>query len=951
MATTHGKQACSVCGTLLADDSAYCPVCALRGAVEPQGDSGTHISSELRFEHYQVLRNENGTPLELGHGGMGVTYKAIDIHLGRPVALKIISLKFIGNESARSRFLREARAAASVRHPNVATVFHLGESAGNYFYAMEFVDGETLESLIRRRGRLEIELALEIMMQVAAGLTAIHRQHLFHRDIKPSNIMLSWEETRLERVKIIDLGLAKGITEDTLSIAGSFIGTPAYASPEQFAGLATDIRSDLYSLGVTFWEMLSGNPPFYGSAAELMDQHQRSAPPIEKLKGISEPVTALLQILLEKDPSRRFQTPVQLQKAITKIEKATVSAGRLTPDELRSMSTVETPGVSNRKPRRKLVLRLVVAGFCLALALIAWAFLFINHGRLFNQRSVESVPSEKSIAVLPFDNISPNKDDAYFADGVQDEILNHLARIAQLKVISRTSVMQYRGENRRDLRQIAGALGVAHVLEGTVRRDRNHVRVSTELIDARYDTTIWADSFDRDLTDIFAIQSEVAQTIASKLSATLSATEKKTIEAKPTENLDAYDLYLRGKGLLLSADVASWVAIPHESLIEAADFLEKSVRLDPKFTLAYCACEEAQDLIFFWYDPSPERLARANQAVKTALQLQPDLPEVRLANARHLYYGYRNYDGAREQLALARYGLPNDVEVIYNEALIDRRLGKFEEAINKLNTAITRDPHNPAYRYQLAISLYAARKMPVAVQAFDRLLEVQPDQPMLRAQKAIYVDFMENGDDSAIWSAIGPIPSSAGGTTAALPLRLTFALVDRDFDQAAQLIEKMRGSEDNGFAYAHRPIPVECYLVLMSRLQDEPLRAGGALAEAREQLNLRVLKSPQDGGLLSQLAVVDALLNNSKTAISEAKRACEMLPVSKDAVDGPGLLVNLAVVYTWANELNLAFTTLGPLTRMPFGIYYGQLKRDPYWEPLRQDPRYEKLLEQLAATD
>jgi serine/threonine protein kinase len=263
--------------------------------------------------------------MELGRGGMGVTYKAIDIHLGRPVALKIISARFIGNEGARSRFLREARAAASVRHPNVATVFHLGENGGNYFYAMEFVDGETLRSLIHRRGPLELELSLEILTQMAAGLTAIHRKHLVHRDINPSNSMLTWEENRLENVKIIDLGLAKGATEDSLSMMESFVGTPAYASPEQFAGLGTDIRSDLYSLGVTCWEMLSGSPPFYGSASELMDQHQHSALPIEKLKGMPEPIITLLQVLLAKDPSRRVQTPADLQKALTKIEQAIAS--------------------------------------------------------------------------------------------------------------------------------------------------------------------------------------------------------------------------------------------------------------------------------------------------------------------------------------------------------------------------------------------------------------------------------------------------------------------------------------------------------------------------------------------------------------------------------------------------------------------------------------------------
>src|SRR5215469_1693787 len=256
---------------------------------------------------------------------MGVTYKAIDTHLRCPVALKIIGAQFIGNESARSRFVREARAAASVHHPNVATVHHLGESGGNDFYAMEFVDGETLESLIRRRGQLEIELALEIVTQVAAGISAIHKQHLVHRDIKPSNIMLTGEEGRLENVKIIDLGLAKGATEDTLSIAGSFFGTPIYASPEQFSGLGTDIRSDLYSLGITLWEMLSGKPPFQESVAELMDQHQHTAPLFQKLRNTPEPIIALLDVLLAKDPSRRFQSPAQLLEALTRIKNGIAS--------------------------------------------------------------------------------------------------------------------------------------------------------------------------------------------------------------------------------------------------------------------------------------------------------------------------------------------------------------------------------------------------------------------------------------------------------------------------------------------------------------------------------------------------------------------------------------------------------------------------------------------------
>jgi len=331
----ESKQVCQVCGTVLSNDSESCPVCALQGALRP-GSGGSALNdtlseSELRFEHYRVLQNPDGTPLELGHGAMGVTYKAFHVHLQCPVALKLINARFIGDASARHRFVREARAAASVRHPNVASVFHLGESGGNYFYAMEFVDGETLAKVIQHSGRIEPDMALEVAAQVALGLTAIQKQHLVHRDIKPSNIMVSLEEGRLESVKIIDLGLAKVVAEeDSISSAGGFTGTPGYASPEQFAGLGTDIRSDLYSLGITLWEMLLGKLPFQGSAAELMYQHQHAALPTEKLRNVPAPIIALLEVLLAKDPGQRFQSPAELQKALPIVKEALASGSPLT---------------------------------------------------------------------------------------------------------------------------------------------------------------------------------------------------------------------------------------------------------------------------------------------------------------------------------------------------------------------------------------------------------------------------------------------------------------------------------------------------------------------------------------------------------------------------------------------------------------------------------------------
>jgi TolB-like protein len=508
-----------------------------------------------------------------------------------------------------------------VRHPNVASVFHLGKSGDSYFYAMEFVDGESLDKVIRRSSRLDPSTALRVVTLVAAGLEAIEKQNLVHRDIKPSNIMVSFDGDKIVNTKIIDLGLAKGTAADNgpiseISIQGTFAGTPTYASPEQFAGTGADIRSDLYSLGITLWEMLAGEVPFKGSTSRLIYQHQHATPPVDKLTHVPQPAVALLEVLLEKDPAQRLQTPTELLQAIPKVTEAVDSGRRVTTDQLRSAAGRITarPKQSTRRFHPLLIgarmgaLKWLLASVLgIAGLLLAW-FFFSGHGGLFvNQRVAEAVPTEKSIAVLPFENISANKDDAYFADGVQDEILSNLAKVSQLRVISRTSVMTFRPGSNRDLRSIATALGVAHVLEGTVRRDGNRVRITTELIDAGTDRTRWSDSYDRDLIDIFAIQSEVAQTIATKLTATLSPEEKKRIEAKPTENLEAYDLYLRAKALTANARVS----IIEKPLREAIDFLAQAVRLDPKFTLAYCSSAEAQGLIYLFYDSALERLRRS----------------------------------------------------------------------------------------------------------------------------------------------------------------------------------------------------------------------------------------------------------------------------------------------------------------------------------------------------
>src|SRR5258708_192430 len=374
--STEPQRTCPSCGTEFSGALEFCPVCMLRKALADGVESGASSASEdmvkaaleqpaQRFDHYLLATGGDGRPVELGRGAMGVTYKAFDVDLHCPVTLKVINERYLGDESARLRFLREARAAASVRHPNVASVFHLGRTGQNYFYAMEFVEGETLEKLIKRSDRLEVKLALEIATQVASGLAAIHEEHLVHRDIKPTNIMLRLKEEGSVTAKIIDLGLAKTLVESAseagISMPGAFAGTPEFASPEQFAGDGVDIRSDLYSLGVTLWEMLIGRTPFRGSSAQVMYQHQHAPLPVEQLSGIPQPLVVLLEVLLAKDPVRRFQTPAELLKVMPTVRDA-INAGRAMMKTIRVFVS-STGDVQKERHVAERVMRAIAAEF------------------------------------------------------------------------------------------------------------------------------------------------------------------------------------------------------------------------------------------------------------------------------------------------------------------------------------------------------------------------------------------------------------------------------------------------------------------------------------------------------------------------------------------------------------------------------------------------------------
>ena len=557
--------------------------------------------------------------------------------------------------------------------------------------------------------------------------------------------------------------------------------------------------------------------------------------------------------------------------------------------------------------------------------------------------------SAKSIAVLPFESLSENKTDTYFADGVQDEILNNLAKIAQLKVISRTSVMQYRADTKRDLRQIAAALGVANVLEGTVRREGNHVRVSTELINASNDNTVWADSYDRDLTNIFAIQSEIAQIVASKLSAQLSPKELKIIEEKPTNDLEAYDFYLQSKQLIARVSAISLPSTEQESLSKAIQLLAEATQRDPNFALGYCLVAKAHDLLYSdLLDHTPERRALGDAAVNDALRLRPDLSEAHLAAAFHRYACYQDFEGARFQIAIAAQSLSNSSDLLELMAMIDQVQGRWEEATIGLEKAVSLDPRNPELLESLADHYSNLRRFRDSDRIRDRLIELEPDQPLFSLNKADAA-FYEKGDLKSVRAVYDALPSSMKDDLQIRNQRYYYAMCDRDFKTAREIVDTSPNEE---IFFSFVTVSRQCLDIWLEMIQGNRPRME-EFRVTREQLSQKIDADSTNALLLSVGACVDIALGRKEEAISEAKRAIEMLPISKDAMIGPLLVKNLALVYAWADERNLAFEQINTLVKIPNNgfLNYGDLKFGPSWDPLRHDPRFDKLLAELAPHD
>jgi TolB-like protein/Flp pilus assembly protein TadD len=556
-------------------------------------------------------------------------------------------------------------------------------------------------------------------------------------------------------------------------------------------------------------------------------------------------------------------------------------------------------------------------------------------------RSTLAAP-EKSIAVLPFENLSDDKENAFFTDGVQDEILTNLAKVADLKVISRTSVMHYRNAATRNLREIGQQLGVAHLLEGSVQRAANKIRVNAQLIDARTDAHLWAQTYDRDLADVFAIQSEIAKAIAEQLQAKLSPSEKAGIEKAPTSDLAAFDLYERAKALW--ADVTDPLHAK-EKLPQAAQLLDEAVARDPQFLLAWCLLSRVHGALYWTgHDRTAARLDLANVAVQTALRLQPEAGEAHRALATYYYYGFRDYARARSELAVARRTLPNDAEIFLYTGLIDRREGHWDDSTRNLERALELDPHNLFILQQLALSYLTQHRYQDAIRIDDRTLTIVPGDPLTRITRAEVI---------LHWKAdIEPYQATLATLVAEDP-RIApdvdypdYALCERTAAAAARALANYPRdgmTTDYGVTCPHA-----YWEGVVARWQGDSAKSRSAFITARSEVERLLAQQPDFAAAISLLGVIDAGLGRKEQALQEGQRACELLPTSKDAISGMGLAINLAQIYTWTGEKDRAIEQIAAVERIPNSLSYGLLKLHPYWDSLRGDPRFEKIVASLA---
>jgi TolB-like protein/Tfp pilus assembly protein PilF len=616
-------------------------------------------------------------------------------------------------------------------------------------------------------------------------------------------------------------------------------------------------------------------------------------------------------------------------------------AFELTPEGIKRTEEVDEVAAAAHKKRAWIYV--VIAG-----AVVSIALFFLGRYSASNATPRQSEAAtgiqQKSIAVLPFENLSDDKQNMYFADGVQDQILTNLGKVSDLKVISHTTVRQYKSGAPRNLREIGKQLRVTHILEGSVQRAGDKLRIAAQLIDARTDSQIWAGTYDRKAADLFAIQSELAESIVAQLQAKLSPEQKADIESHPTQDLVAFELYQQAKQIIDSYLIADDV---RAALLSALQSLDQAIKRDPDFVSAYSYIARANDLLYFFdLDPTPDRKLLADAAVKAALRLRPESAEAHFAMADFLFRCHRDYDGALRELAIARPGLPNDPAFFILSGYINRRRNNWAQAETDFVDAVSIDPRNPNAYNLLADTYNLQRRHLRAAKVYDDVLAAGERTPIVFYRRASTI-FNQTANSTELRDVLSKNPDMdvGGGQT---PYRVMFALIDGNFAEAERVLtaSPREGFQDIDYSFYY---PKAWFEAMIARAKGDSARMNAALASARTILEQRLAIKPEDARTIAVLAQVDAGLGHKELAIQEAKHAVDLMPLSRDIYDGALVLEGLAQVYTWTNEPDRAIELLQKLVTIPSYLNYARLKLHPMWSPLRGDPRFQKIVASLAS--
>jgi serine/threonine-protein kinase len=879
-------------------------------------------AAEWRVGNYQILQ-------KIGRGGMGIIYRARQINPQRIVALKRILSFHVDSREALIRFQREIEAAARLEHPNILPIYEVGETEDRRpFFTMKFAAGGSLSDAAAGLRHDPRQIA-RIMAKVSLGVQYAHLKGILHRDLKPENILL---DDRGEPL-VSDFGLAKWLdTASDLTRTLTSFGTPGYIAPEQAQGSGKSVTAatDIYGLGAILFYLLTGRPPFIGKnvLAVIKEARDRPAPKLRTIApDLDRNLEAICAKCLEREPQARYASAGDLAEDLERWLAGHLVLARPVSSPVRLWLW------SQRNP--------VVAG--MAALLLA---LGIAVGVLIwkNEIATKDAGPPAGIAIVPFESLSPDKENTFFADGVYDGISTKLAKVADLKIISHNSVAKYRG-GAHNTQEIGRALNVAYVLVGSVRRDAGRIQLNVELTETRNNSRLWAEAYDRDLNDVFALQSHIAQKVADRLGAKVSSTEKAEIAEPPTTDLIAYDAYLRAKDLI--SDI-SFSTRQKENLFQAVQLLDQAVARDPLFFDAYCQMAGAQDRIFFLgFDHTDARLNVSEKIIQSIRRLRPESGETHLAIAQHYYWAYGDYERAKQELALARQTLPNESRIPLLTGYIDRRQGRWEKSLEEMNHALELNPRDFSILQQISLTYEALRRYKEMRATLDKVLAIAPKDIPTRVRRA-WVNFAEYADSKPLHTTIDTIlieDSTAAPVLVSQSLLL--ALLERDPTAAQRALSIMNGG---GCYDENIPFPNGWCDGLAAWLRGDESSARAAWNTARNELSETVAKQPDYAAALCALGVVNALLGNKQEAISEGERAVELKPVNKNAIEGATLVRYLAIIYTWTGEKDRAIARLTETTHLPGShVSYGYLRLHPLWDPLRGDPRFKAIVDSLAS--